>query len=68
MTSFDLSKYLKDGESVTREHIAAIRESLGKTDFEAFCDIVFSLTDEALDEAPEERQVLIRAFKEAVVQ
>ena len=68
MSSFDLSEYLKDGEEFKREHVAEIRASLGDIDFNAFCEIVFSLTDEALEEAPEDRRVLIRAFKEAVIQ
>jgi hypothetical protein len=66
--AFDLSEFIGLGEEFNSEHVAKIRESLGQHDFNAFCEVVFTLSEEMLADAPEDRRVIIQAFKKAVLQ
>jgi hypothetical protein len=64
----EVSDVLNKEMEITPESIEAIRKHLGDR-FETFCDFVFGIPQEALEELPEEyawKVDLIEKFKKAV--
>jgi hypothetical protein len=60
----DVSSVLGDGEMDINE----IRNKLGETDFNSFCDLIMDIPEWAIEDATPERRTMLQAFKKAITQ